>query len=315
MRRIALAFVLLAALALPARADTQVELHRTIEVDRATVRLADVFEGVPGEIDCDIATAPAPGKSIAYDVNVLVKLAQKYGLGWQPQSLSDRTVVTRAATRITQEMIRAAVLEKLQAKNLHGKLDVFFDRKALEVALPSGLEPVFSLNNFDYDSNGKRFRTELVAETGAAPVSLPVTGRVTVERDVPVLARRLVAGTVIGKDDLDFVPVLEERLQPDMVTAAEQLIGQAVRRDTAEGNPLREREIMPPRLVTRGGLVTLKIETSNLLITAQGKALQDGAKGEVVRVTNVQSNRVVEGVVDGSGVVRILSAQKIASAE
>ncbi|HBM90920.1 MAG TPA: hypothetical protein DD400_03465, partial [Rhodospirillaceae bacterium] len=59
-------------------------------------------------------------------------------------------------------------------------------------------------------------------------------------------------------------------------------------------------------------LVTLKIETPYLLVTTQGRALQDAALGEVVRVTNTQSDRVIEGVVIRSGVVRVGMLRKMA---
>jgi len=59
----------------------------------------------------------------------------------------------------------------------------------------------------------------------------------------------------------------------------------------------------------------MKIETPYITVTAQGKAQQDGAEGETVRVINTQSNRVVEGVVTGPGTIEIRTARKIASAE
>jgi flagella basal body P-ring formation protein FlgA len=59
----------------------------------------------------------------------------------------------------------------------------------------------------------------------------------------------------------------------------------------------------------------MRIETPNILITAQGKAQQDGAEGETVRVINTQSNRLVEGIVVAPGVVEIRIAQKVALAE
>jgi flagella basal body P-ring formation protein FlgA len=40
-------------------------------------------------------------------------------------------------------------------------------------------------------------------------------------------------------------------------------------------------------------------------LTAQGRALQDGAKGEVVRVVNTKSNTTVSGVVVADGKVTV----------
>lgn len=40
-------------------------------------------------------------------------------------------------------------------------------------------------------------------------------------------------------------------------------------------------------------------------MSMQGRAQQDGAKGEVVRILNTQSNRTIEAVVIGSGLVEV----------
>jgi len=107
----------------------------------------------------------------------------------------------------------------------------------------------------------------------------------------------------------------EERLTADIVTEQSQLIGRELRRDTPEGQILRSRDIMPQRLVQRGSLVTMKIETPYILVTAQGRAQQDGVEGETIRVVNTQSNRIVEGVVTAPGIVEIRIARKVALAE
>ncbi len=318
-RRFVQIFVLglaLAALfaAAPVRADEPVTLRSVAEVDRAAIRLSDVFANLPEGIDRDIAVAPAPGKSVTYNTSVLTRLAAQYRLDWQPQSLGDRSVLTRAATRITQDMIRTAVVAELAKRDVKGKIEVAFDNRTLEVNLPTGQAPDFALNNFDYDAPNRRFRAELMADAGTSPVVMPVMGRVTVKRDVPVLVRRLEAGTTVGESDLDWLTLTDDRVTGDVVTDAAQLIGRELRHPVAEGQPLRDRDVMLPRLVTRGGLVTLKIETPVMLITAQGRSLQDGGEGDVVRVTNTQSNRVVEGTVEATGVVRIHTAQKMANA-
>ena len=312
--------ILLVALALafvaPAvRADSLVTLKPATEVNSPSIRLSDVFSGIPDTIDRPIATAPAPGKNVTYDVRILANLAKQYRLDWQPQSTADHATLTRASAKITQDMVRAAVIEKLKTQDIKGKTEIQFDNHALEVDLPADRAPKFTLNNFDYDSLNKRFHADLSAETGASPVVLPVTGHVLIKRDVPVLTRRLEAGTTIGEADVDWLTVPEERLSGDFITEKSQLIGRELRHDAADNQPLHSRDIIPPRLVTRGGLVIMKIQTPYLLITAQGRALQDGTTGDVVRVTNTQSYRVLEGTVEGPGVIRIQTSQKLALAQ
>ena len=307
----------LCAACVPAFAGTPVTLRATTELNRPAIRLADVFDGLPAELDRDIALSPAPGKSVTYDARVLSKLAEQYRLDWQAQSLADRTVLTRAATQITPEMISEAVVRKIKEGQKSDKLtpEIQFDNKNLIVSLPADRAPDFSIANFAFDEQSRRFRGDLIAQTSGNPVNQPISGRVIYKKSIPVLSRRLAGGTTIGESDLSWITMNEAQLNADMLTDASQLVGQELRHDQGEGEVLRSRDIIPPRLVTRGSLVTMKIETPLMLITSQGRAMQDGAKGEVVRVTNIQSNRVIEGTVEASGVIRIGTFRKIASAE
>ena len=306
----------------PCFANTAVTLKPEVEINRFAVRLGDLFVGVPAEIDRDIAQAPPPCKPVVYSKAVLDKLAEIYRLDWQTEGQADHVLVTSACTRITGDMIRAAVIAKIKdsGNTKDRNFEIAFDMRNLEVDLPAdqqpgNQQPNFQLESFSYDPTSKNFRTDLTAQTPRGPYATQITGHVSVKRNVPILAHRLEGGTTIVANDLDWIQVPEERITADVVTEASQLIGRELRRDTGEGDILRSHDVVPPRLVQRGSLVTMRIETPYISITTQGKSQQDGAEGETVRVVNTQSNRVVEGVVTGPGIIEIRTTQKIASAE
>jgi len=301
----------------PCLADTIVTLKPEVEISRFAVRLSDLFVGVPSEIDRDIAQAPPPCKPAVYNEVVLNKLADKYRLDWQAADSADHAIVTSACTRITSDMIRDTVIEKIKdtTESKNRNFEVIFDTRNLEVDLSADQQPNFVLNNFVYDQAGKKFHADLTTQTVHGSYILPITGHISVKRNVPILARRIEGGTTLGAADLDWIQVPEERITADIVTEPSQLIGRELRRDTSEGEILRARDVMPPRLVTRGSLVTMRIETPFITVTAQGKAQQDGAQGETIRVINTQSNRTVEGVVTAAGVIEIHTAQRLALAE
>ncbi len=321
VRRV-IAFALAASLSatlfavVPCAADQPVTLREGSELRHPAVRLSDLFDGVPSGIDRDIAQAPAPCRPAVYDANVLAKLAQRYRLDWQPQSGAERAVVTSACTRITADEMGEAVVQKLkEERGIDGsKVEVIFDNRALQLELPAGRSAHFELTDFDYDPLAHRFRAELAAEGEHGLLSLPLTGRVMIKRRVPVLAHRLEGGTVIGPSDIAWIDVPEDRIGVAVVTDDAQLIGRELRRATTEGDVLHTNDVIMPRLVLRGATVTMKIETPMMQITAQGRALQDGAEGETVRVVNLQSNRMVEGKVTAPGVVTISVARRMAEA-
>ena len=299
------------AFAAPAAA---ISLRTETEVNRPTVKLSDVFEGLPPEIDCDIARAPAPGKSITYDSNVIAHLVHQYKLDWAPGNIGDHTTITTASTKITSDDIRAAVIQKVRALEVGGDIDVLFDNHAQEVILPADRPPNFVLNNFNYDGINKRFRADLVADSFAGPVTLPVIGHIAIRQNVPVLAKRLDAGTIISASDIDWISVSDDHLAGAVINA-ESLVGRELKRDAEGGKPIHENDVIAPRYVVRGTLVTMKTETPFMTVTAQGRALQDGKLGDTVRVLNTDSSRTIEGIVDSPGVVRVRTTRIVASAD
>lgn len=119
----------------------------------------------------------------------------------------------------------------------------------------------------------------------------------------PVLARPVERGELLSADDF----VDEERpagLATGAIAPARAAGLEAVRR-LAPGAIVRSGDVMQPRLVRRGEQVTLTVRSGALTITAQGRALADGRRGDVVRVVATATNRTLEGAVDGPGKVRI----------
>lgn len=79
---------------------------------------------------------------------------------------------------------------------------------------------------------------------------------------------------------------------------------EAVRRLSA-GNVVRSNDVAAQRLVRRGEPVTLRARTGVLTITTIGRALADGRKGDNIRVVITATNRTIDGMVEGSGSVRV----------
>jgi len=118
--------------------------------------------------------------------------------------------------------------------------------------------------------------------------------------EVPVLARRVERGELLSTTDFETRP----GNQAGALTPA-QASGREAARVLMAGNPVRAGDVVPPRLVRRGEPVTIAWRQGGLVITAAGRALSAGGKGELVRVVATATNRTLDGVVEGSGAVRI----------
>ncbi|WP_010544750.1 flagellar basal body P-ring formation chaperone FlgA [Sphingomonas elodea] len=86
---------------------------------------------------------------------------------------------------------------------------------------------------------------------------------------------------------------------------AEEVVGMEATRNLNAGMLLRRGDVGKPQLVKRGEPVTARIVSGTMVITAAGRALGGGAQGDPVRIVVTATNRTLDGIVDGSGTVRI----------
>ena len=77
------------------------------------------------------------------------------------------------------------------------------------------------------------------------------------------------------------------------------------KRAVGAGVALTPDKLASVKLVRNGELVQLVSASSQVQVAARGKALNDGAQGNTVRVRNLSSGRVVEGRVIGLGKVSV----------
>ena len=110
-------------------------------------------------------------------------------------------------------------------------------------------------------------------------------------------------GEVLKASDLTIIkrPKSEGAVLTDAASAA----GLAARHQLRPGQPLHDADLMKPQLVQRNDSVTIVYEAPGVSLTLRGQAQDYGALGDTISVQNVQSKRLVQGVVTGPGRVTI----------
>ena len=71
------------------------------------------------------------------------------------------------------------------------------------------------------------------------------------------------------------------------------------------GSPVRVNQLRRPKVVKRGNLVTLLSGGAGLEVRMQGKAQGDAAVGDHLKVKNLSSGQLVEGIVNSDGTVTV----------
>lgn len=137
----------------------------------------------------------------------------------------------------------------------------------------------------------------------ASLVALLAAQAATALVDTPVLARIVERGEIVVAQDftIEALPASQARgaINPEAANGME-----AARR-LRPGNVVRASDLMPPRLVRRGEPVTIYVRSGGLTISTAGRALDSGAKGDLVRVVANSTSRTLDAEVEGSSAVRI----------
>jgi flagellar basal body P-ring formation protein FlgA len=131
---------------------------------------------------------------------------------------------------------------------------------------------------------------------------------VNVRRSHPVLVLRRAAGRgeQLGAADVVVQTRVLAGLGSPYLSAPEQLTGRLTRRAIPEGTALPADALSAALLIHRGQTITLRARADGFEVHAPGRALADATAGQRVRVQNLNSLKIVEGVADSEGVVRVL---------
>lgn len=304
-RRLSLAAVMLLAAAAAQAAEPR--LRARVVVDANVVTLGDVLDGAASAADAVVARAPEPGQRMIIGVPQIYAVARAGGLDWRPLHGLDRVIVQRASRRIAhadiEDRLLLALADIVPGRNLRVELT----NRAQEFHLPTDMDAAaLDVENLAYDPRNGRFSVTLVA-AGATSQTLrtKVIGRAFEVIEAPVLLQSVRRGEVIGEDDIDWIEVRADRLAPTVITDPADLIGRTPRRTIRPGEPIRAGDVRIPIVVAKGSGVTMTYRTPTMVLTVQGRALDDGAMGETIRVLNSQTKVVVEAAVSGSTLVTV----------
>lgn len=119
------------------------------------------------------------------------------------------------------------------------------------------------------------------------------------ETVIPV--RTIRAHAIISAEDV----TLRGGQQTDGFAQIDDVIGQEARVVLYPGRPIRAGDIGPPALITRNQLVRIVFSTAGLEISAEARALERGAIGDLLRVMNLSSRATVVGQVQPDGSIRV----------
>jgi flagella basal body P-ring formation protein FlgA len=299
---------LLAAAAVIAAGQAAAEplLRPSVVVSGDTIRLGDIFGGAGAHAAEAVAPAPAPGTHVTYGARWLASVAHEHHLAWSPGSPYDQVSIERASHIIGGDAIASRLLAELAARQPVNNATIQLDNPGLRFVVPADAGDAMAVDGFTFDHRTGRLSAVVSAPAGAPDAERQrITARVIYRTELPVLNHPLAPGDVITAEDLSQIKMRRDRIGPDVVADAGQLIGKTPRRPLRAEQPIRTGDVQVPVVIHKGELVTIVLETPSMRLTARGKAVADGAMGAAIPVANTNSKRVVDAVVTGPNTVTV----------
>ncbi|MGB6352646.1 MAG: flagellar basal body P-ring formation chaperone FlgA [Steroidobacteraceae bacterium] len=158
--------------------------------------------------------------------------------------------------------------------------------------------------------NGAHMRDRVMVQvrcpgTPGWHVYVPV--RIVGTSTVTIAARAIVVGSVLTAKDVRTEQRDVSALPPGYMDDPSVAIGLTASRPISSGAVITNQYLVAAKAVQRGQTVTLVADVGPMSVRMAGRALSDGLMNQRVKVENLSSGKIVEGIARSEQVVEIIS--------
>ncbi|RMD87321.1 MAG: flagella basal body P-ring formation protein FlgA [Candidatus Dadabacteria bacterium] len=273
--------------------------------DIAEIKAGEGFKEKAARIaKVKIGDSPTAGRKATVKASTVLSAIRESGITLDSVGyfLPKTFVVKRDSRILSQDEIKAAIQEFLRKTDPGTLVSRVIIDKALEV--PSG-EIALKVDQISGEGREGAYRITAVLPEGTEHYSFLVKALLEKWVNVPIARYSIRKGQVVGEGDVALARLNIKALPPDIIVYPEEVLGREVRRQIKSGQVFRKRELRIPPLIKTGERVTVIYEKGLLTATATGIAIQEGIKGDLIRVRNEDSHRVIMARIAEPGIVRI----------
>jgi len=286
-----------------AAAPTEAVLRDKAIVTGDAVTLGDLFINAGDHASMLVSRAPAPGSRAAINATHVASATRAAGMLWPNHERYTHLIVNRDGTQVPAGVVTSTLANTIaRAEAANTPFDVSYtlsldaDPKAMFVA--KGNAPEVIVKDLSFDARSGLFSARITTPAHGAAIQR-VTGRAKQTREVPVVASSVARGEVLDRDMLTLINMEVNRIAPGTALEIDDLVGKTPRTALRVGQPIRTKDMRLPVAVAKDARVTITFELPGMVLTAQGRALEDAPMGGIVRVINTRSHRTVHARVTG----------------
>ena len=143
----------------------------------------------------------------------------------------------------------------------------------------------------------------IVSVSGVVKNKVKLSGWVDVFESVVCARRNLKKGEIIEEGDFYLARKNISHLSSNILTNTGKAVGLMVKHAVKKDTCIKEWMLEKPLVVKRGDMIIILAESGNLRVSVPGRVLVNGHMGELIRVQNSMSKKVIHArVIDNSTV-------------
>ena len=296
--------------------ETVVSLRPMAEVKSNFVRLSEIATvSGPSTSHCnvlrnvEITRSPLPGQKRFVGADFIRIRLRQSGIDTDTILFtgSDDVSISRKKATLSTQQIRSDVERQIRRLMPWDDEDVVIQNISLDdtVILPAGKQSYRIIPNRNEDYLGRTVFALHFLVDGVVVRKTWVNVTISVSVDVVAVVRPLGKHQHIEPDDIVLKRHDLAKLPSDTVRNIEDALGNRTKRMIYPNTVLQSSMIVTPPMVRRGDLVKIVASSGPMTITASGRIKQQGCKGDLVKVVNTDSNRIITARVTGPGKVAV----------
>jgi flagella basal body P-ring formation protein FlgA len=258
-----------------------------------------------------LGSAPQPGGRMVLTRELLgSRLAAAgsdlSGITWMvPEYVTLSTAAQTVSGRNLAETALEAVEQRISAAS--EDIDIELVGYPADILAPVGSVTLQADLPHGIRKNGPTIANVTVSTNGHTFTKVSLRYNVKIYADIVVAAKPLNAHEPLTPENLTLQRLDTLSLNSSYITDRNKLVGLSAKRFLAAGTVINDMVVEKPVIVKRGSSVTITARSGVMEVTAAGQALQDGVEGQIIRVQNINSRRILTARVVDEGLVQVIT--------
>ena len=215
--------------------------------------------------------------------------------------------ISRKYFEFTPQQLRSAIEDFVESRTdiTKGRIVVDNVNYSGKIILPS---PDFGYEinaGSSLNSSGRKFFNIIFKTDGKFLKGLNIAADLKVVLPVAVAANHIKKGEPVSETSIQIEEREISRDLTQIVTDPSDVIGKQAKVDIAKGEVITIGSAETMTLVNQGDVVNIVAESNMLRVAVKGVVRDKGGKGELVKVLNVSSNKIIHAKIIDSNTVKV----------